>query len=228
MQKEMSSNVDKFFKDKLGNHAIPPAPQSWEKVEARLSKKNSLSLVYRVAAAVVLVGVFVMLILSQTDNPPLSPTLTKKDLKSAPPLTSTPKTEQLKDDNKVLRVQHDRTKTVAKLSGKKIQTPEATPTTEQVVLVPEQHLTAEVAQPEVAKAKRMVLVYSLPTIGKKAEADAVAVAPSDEEKRTGLQKVMDVALEVKSGDSPLGELREAKDELFALEFRKDKNKGKNH
>jgi hypothetical protein len=221
------SNVDKFFKDKLGNHSIPPAPQSWEKVESRLSKKNNLSLVLRVAAGIALAGMLVMLILSQTDKRVPAP-LVKTDIKTVPPVKSSAGTEQPKEVDKVLPPQHDRTQ-VAKQSSKKIETPEATPTPEPVVMdVPVQDLIAEVEQPQEAKPKRMILVYTLPTVAKKTEADAVAVATADEEKRSGLQKVMDAALEVKSGDNPLGDLREAKDELFALEFRKDKNKGKNH
>ena len=170
----------------------------------------------------------ILLIISQTDKGVPEPALVKQDIKSVPPVNSTPETEQLKEVDKVPPAQQDRTQ-VAKQSAKKIETPEATPTPQQVVMdVPVPKLIVEVEQPKEVKAKRMVLVYSLPTVVKKTEADAVVVAAADEEKRTGLQKVMDAALEVKSGDNPLGELREAKDELFALEFRKDKNKGKNH
>jgi hypothetical protein len=226
----MSSNVDKFFKDNLGDHSIPPAPGSWEKVESRLSKKNNLSLVLKVAAAIAVAGMFVALMITQTHQPVPAP-LAKEEVKSVPLVKPTPAAERPNEADKVLPVQPDPPGTVARRSTKKIKVPEATTATEQVVLeLPKQDLTAEVTQAEAAKAKRIVLVYSLPTVGKKTEVevDAVAVAPSDEEKRTGLRKVMDVALEVKSGDNPLGELREAKDELFALEFRKDKNNAKNH
>ena len=220
--------MDKFFKDNLGNHSIPPAPESWEKVESGLSKKNNLSLVLRVAAAIALAGMFVALMISQTDQSAPAP-LAKEDVKSVPPVKSAPVTEQSKEADNVLSVQPDRTRTATRQSTKKIKVPDATPNTQQGVMeVPKQDLTAEVVQADAMKAKRIVLVYSLPTVGKNIEADAVALAPADEEKRTGLRKVMDVALEVKSGDNPLGELREAKDELFALEFRKDKNNAKNH
>ena len=44
-----------------------------------------------------------------------------------------------------------------------------------------------------------------------------------EQKKTGFERVIEIAKEVKTGEA-LGELRQAKDDIFALDFRKDKNK----
>jgi hypothetical protein len=223
------SNVDRLFKDKLENHSIPPASQSWEKLESRISKKNNTAVVLRIAAGILLAGFLVTIIVNQayrddaadvasktTNKVVVPPVADQKELTpSADVITVQPTQEAAPQP--ITSTRHQRTEN-------KIVRPEATVAPESVVLIPEQQLVAEV-QPQAVPQKRMVLVYSLPTIDKKIEP---APTTPVEEKRTGLQKVMDVAMEVKSGDSPLGQLREAKDELFALDFRKDKNKDTNN
>lgn len=222
------SNVDKLFKDKLENHSIPPAPQSWEKVESGISKKNNITVVLRIAAGIALAGLLVTFIINRTNQQQV-PEIANKDnnKETAAPIT---KKEELKlspeaviDNSATGSVPKRATSTLRMKTENKIVRPEATVDPDPVVMVPEERLVADV-QPQAVTGKRMVLVYSLPTVVKKPDP-----APTkEEEKRTGLQKVMDVAMEVKSGDNPLGQLREAKDELFALDFRKDKNKDKKH
>jgi len=224
LNKEMSRQVDKLFKDKLENHSIPPAPQSWEKIHARISKKNRVSIVLKVAAAIAVAGLLLTVVFNQNQNSTPSPALTKEDVK---PTTGT----QL--ETPVLRAESSAAVATGNSKKIRVQTnpqevseiiiePEATPVPELVVNVtPEQEAVIDVIQPEPMKTRKMVLVYTLPSPARKAP------APEEEQKKTGLQKVMDVAMEVRSNDNALGGLREAKDELFALEFRKDKNKTKN-
>ncbi|GAA0893075.1 hypothetical protein GCM10009122_27540 [Fulvivirga kasyanovii] len=57
-------------------------------------------------------------------------------------------------------------------------------------------------------------------------AAAVAKAEEKEEKRSPLKKVVDFAKNLKEGDAGLGELREAKNELFALNFKKENDNSK--
>ena len=221
--------MDKFFKEKLENHSIPPAQQSWEKVETKISKKNNLALVLRVAAAVLLAGLFVTVIINQAYQEK-APAVADNEAKNteAPRAKNeeeSPTKIQSTQDHSVVESHRKRVaKTHSEETSGKIIQPEATVTPDPVVLIPEEQLVAEV-QPEPARKKKLVLVYSLPTVAK--TTDPALVGP-EEEKRSGLQKVMDVAMEVKSGDNPLGDLRQAKDELFAQGFRKDKDKSKNH
>jgi hypothetical protein len=216
------STVDKLFRDKLENHSIPPTAKSWEKVETRISKKNSAAFVLRAAAGIVLLGLLLTLIFSQGDD---SAVLATEETIPAPSASSNDEPKAPIDtDQKVADIEPRKTQVVRqrKNYAEKIDEPKATPEPEFIVYEPEQEIVVKVPEIEPVKTKRMVLVYSLPSVSKKVE------TPAEEEKKTGLQKAMDVAMDVRSSESPLGDLREKKDELFALEFRKDKNKSKNY
>jgi len=52
---------------------------------------------------------------------------------------------------------------------------------------------------------------------------AYADATVDDDK-SGFQKILEKARDIKNGESELGSLRDAKNELFALDFRRDKTK----
>ena len=68
--------------------------------------------------------------------------------------------------------------------------------------------------------KPIVLEYRLETI----EPQPVVESASAREPngKSGLLKVIDFARDAKNGDGRLGDLRQAKDELFAFNFKKDK------
>jgi hypothetical protein len=73
----------------------------------------------------------------------------------------------------------------------------------------------------VTKAEKPIVIeFTLEAI----TTDTQQVAQASEEKNTGLKKIFDKALELKNGESDFGSLRDAKNELFALDFRKDKTK----
>jgi hypothetical protein len=45
-----------------------------------------------------------------------------------------------------------------------------------------------------------------------------------ETKNSGLKKMWETALQIKNGEGPMNQLLEKKDELFALNFKKEKQK----
>ena len=72
------------------------------------------------------------------------------------------------------------------------------------------------------KEKPIVIEYTLESIlPQKKETPIVAEI---DERKNGFQKALEFAREAKNSDSPLGEIRQAKDDLFALNFKKDKQK----
>lgn len=214
------NKVDKFFKDKLETHALQPSTQAWEKVESNLSKKNKMTVWLRAAAAVALLGVlgFVLATFNEPEKQIVEEKIEPKEQPTVVP-------EQKKDEQKQIVVKKKK-----KPSPKKVVVPV-------VPVVPDVQPEPETVQPEqqVAvvieetpkKEKSITLVYSLPTIKKEQPAEE-AVATVDEPKKTGLERVLEIAKEVKNADNPLGHLREAKDDIFAFEFKnKDKNKKQN-
>jgi acyl transferase domain-containing protein len=70
-----------------------------------------------------------------------------------------------------------------------------------------------------AAEKPIVLEYHLETIS---PPDVESALVSEHREKTSIQKVIDFALDAKNGESHFGDLRQVKDELFALNFRKDK------
>lgn len=238
----MSTKVDKLFKDKLEGHSLQPSAQAWEKVEAHLAKKNKMVVWLRVAAAVALLGVLTFVGLKWNDAEP------KQELVKKDPVVE-PKQQIRKEDGDIKEEEIKKAETPKKKIEKKekksvepampvieepvvqeqvavaeeprISNPEPrTPNLEPRISNPEPQkgitLTYTLPQPE----KGMKLTYSLPAI-KKDEPKETMIA--EETKKKGFDRVLEIAMEVKNGD-PLGELREAKDDILALDFRKDKNK----
>lgn len=52
----MENQTDKFFKEKLENHAMVPSANAWEKVENNLEKKSKPIIWWRAVAAILLIG----------------------------------------------------------------------------------------------------------------------------------------------------------------------------
>jgi hypothetical protein len=63
--------------------------------------------------------------------------------------------------------------------------------------------------------KPLVIEYTL---------EPVAEQPQEVASRSKLQKMVDFAIEAKHSDGALTNLRQAKDDLFAFNFKKDKSK----
>jgi len=227
----MSNKVDKLFKDKLEGDSLQPSAQAWEKVEAHLGKKNKMVLWLRVAAVVVLLSALTFVALRWNSNyeEPQQELVKQNDER-------TPKTTPVDEPKQPVASQKSEVR--SRESGARSQdagrrTQEAKPRTqnleprtqnaeptEQLAVVPEQTVVSE---PTLSTQKGITLTYSLPSV-KKPEATPEPVVA--ETKKTGLERVLEIAKEVKNSDSPLGELREAKNDIFALDFKKDKDKNK--
>jgi hypothetical protein len=223
----MSNKVDSIFKTKLEGHSLPPSGKAWEKLEANLSKKNKAIIWFRLAAAVALIGIFTVAMLQWMDKGDAQPTLVIEDSKPKTPEVTQPETvkTQKAPSNRV-----ETTKSVAsitptkkkqknqeKLSAKADEPVVISENKEEIITAIEPLEKAE----KVASEKSITLVFTLPTI--KAKTNIEEGVAAVEEKKTALQKVVETANDIRTGDV-LGDLREVKNELFALEFKKDKSK----
>jgi hypothetical protein len=84
----------------------------------------------------------------------------------------------------------------------------------------EKTTTIEYTIASAEKKKPIKLVFSLPAIGSKNEIPEQNVALAEQKKNT-LQKIMETTNDLRTGEA-LGSLLEAKNELFAREFKKEK------
>jgi hypothetical protein len=224
-QTDMNNKVDKLFKEKLETHTLQPSAQAWEKVESHLSKKNKMVVWLRVAAAIALLTAVTVVVVNfnEPEKKIVKEKITPQDEPTVVPDEKKEEPRQQVAEAPVKR------KTQPKDQPKKVAVPvipdEPEVQQEQQVAVVEP--PTSVIEEAPMKEKSITLVYALPTIKKEIPAEPV-VATVEEPKKTGFERVLEIAKEVKNADNPLGDLREAKDEILAFEFKKDKEKNKKH
>ncbi|HEV8514726.1 MAG TPA: hypothetical protein VGQ59_15690 [Cyclobacteriaceae bacterium] len=232
----MENKIDQFFKDKLEGHTLPPSEEAWAKVEANLSKKNNVA-IWRIAAAILIAGALISVIIwSQLDNKNNEQILaTKKSNKdsmkekSAPQISSVEKKKEVRPSNTKkspnalpqLALSHND----SQKKNEETLTPSIVIEKEQTVAVVKENIQEEKeiintkATPPTTiastKQKPIKLEFTLDDISSEQP-----VATAGEEKSTGLKKVWNLAREVKNGDGPVHEI---KNEIFALNFKKNKN-----
>jgi cytoskeletal protein RodZ len=232
----MNSKVDKLFKEKMETHTLQPSAQAWEKVESHLSKKNKMVVWLRIAAAVALLGLLTFAALNWGVYKSPKIEMVKEQINPGqikPQEQPTVAPEQEKEEEKKQVAEAPVKK---KFQTKKVLVPvvvdEPEITEEQVAVVdvpevtPLTDRTGNANQMAEKKVERSItLTYSLPSIKTEQPAEP-AVAEVTEVKKTGFERVLEIAKEVKNADNPLGELREAKDDILAFEFKKDRDKTK--
>lgn len=217
------SKLDELFREKLISHSVTPPVAAWQRIEAGLSKQNRPVLWLRWAAVFLLGGLLLSVLLLRREEVPLTVAekkpLTQPDLKAPtqPDVTSQePKVKRsaVKKNSPRLQAQpavimeENMTREVAAVS-------QAEPNLTETVS------TLAVAEP--AKAAPIVLIYTLEPVE---TAVATADVASSEKRDSSLKRVLEFASTVKNGDSPLDNLRNAKEELFALDFKKKTNSKK--
>ncbi len=233
--RDMSNKVDKFFKEKLEGHTLTPSAQAWEKLEGHLSKKNRTVIWVRIAAGIALLALVSVAIVvylggshdshelvkdvttpSKNDQ---KPEVTKDEPQPtpAPVVESTPALAQ--------KVQPKKLDVLTVQKGSNVPKVEAPQIEETVPSIEEQPAPklAQANAPTAAIEKSIVLVYTLPALKKQPQPQPVV---AEETKKTGLERVLEIAREVKNSDSPLADLRDAKDDILALDFKKDKKNSK--
>lgn len=223
----MSNPIDQLFKNKLGDLRATPSAEAWMKVEAGLSKKNNKVILWRIAAVLALFGLLTATWLyttetnqqvksiSQTEPTIQESTSAVNSLPSVVPVETEKKNLQ-QTETKSLKKQKNRSTEVA---ANNISTEPLKEEQQAVPLVIDQNIVME--STTVAKVEKPIVIeFTLDAI----TTETQQVAQAREEKSTGLKKIFDKALELKNGESDFGSLRDAKNELFALDFRKDKTK----
>lgn len=242
----MENKLDKLFRDKLEHHAMEPSEQAWKKVAAGFSKKNPLTsnegiersmvIVWRVAAAVALIGVITILIISPWKGEGTS-TLANENTESTQKKIEKITTSEIKNEN----VSKEKTEVSAKVESDKLAKPNKTinPTNktttpklynrpvEQPVAESNQETmkldneavaanTIEPIQTEVqtlpalnekaATEKTLVIVYTLAPVEGKPASEPIKSKP--------LQRMLAFAKDVKSGETTLASVRNMKDDFF--------------
>lgn len=225
----MNNRTDQLFKDKLGDHRLPPSAEAWSKVEAGLSKKNNIVILWRAAAVFVLFGLltgawFYWQSGQQGQPQQLVTKSSGTDNRLDEPLMS----QHEKEENKTQVAGVEKTKNSKKVKNKFTEATQekiTEPLPTENLLTEETELVADIkklpVEPQEKLEKPIVIEFTLDPVPART---LVAQDEVENEKNKGFEKILDKARDIKNGDSELGSLRDVKNELFALDFRKDKTK----
>lgn len=248
----MNEQPDKFFRDKLeGYHPSPPAA-AWDRIEANLAKKNHKVIWLRVAAAVALLACAAYLLWPAGDSAPAptvadknqTPNTVEKELEKGAAEKQVPVTDD--DNQQPARTQMAQNVTKKQIKPNKqaaIEAPVPVAVNKQEQQEPSQVETiadetiTEVAVNDAAtetvpqileqesKEDNMIITLTAEEVNEKyLTKKTIADATTQEKKSSTLRKLLDKAYDLKHNQDPVGELRQMKNEILALNFKNDKRR----
>lgn len=222
----MSNRMDQLFKNKLGDHRLPPSQEAWAKIESGLSKKNNTVILWRAAAVFVLCGLLTSVwfywqstqdhtqqLITEQDNDIKNPTQVQESLVDP--------VEKKENKNQVAIIKRStrgqREKITPPKNNEEVQAAAPMKETETELIANLETVSIET----VAKAEKPIVIeFTLDPM----PSTTLVTKVTEAEKSNGFKKILDKAIDLKNGEGELGSLRDAKNELFAFDFKKDKLK----
>ncbi len=230
------NKLDELFERKLADHSIVPSPGTWENVESRLSKKNKT--VIRMRWAAVLMFGSLLFSLLWTGNREISLPVANKTQLTQPKTEADPGLTAL--DAKVKKDSHPVDKEMMKKVRQLNMRVQPTSSTILASSVREEITEDPIHAAEVQNfnslemikpsetPRPIVLSFTLdPVVYSQAENTEEKGTMTEEKKDKSFRRMMKVASKMKNSESPMGEIRNMKEELFALDF-KNKATNKKH
>lgn len=221
----MTSQPDKLFRDKLENFQQPVPLGAWDKIESNLAKSNHKIVWLRVAAGVALLSVAAVTLWPAEETQPITKTNNKN---SVTPIDTVRKPipkqeEEIKTEEVLAPFQKKYTSPMAKSNKpdqKSIQ-----PIQDSVTSIPRyenKELIAVVGVPEgIAPSK--TIIYTADEVNSKfLKKKLPPEATPDTKEASGIQKLIGLAYAAKNSEATLGDLRQKKDDILALNFGKKK------
>jgi hypothetical protein len=229
----MTSQPDKLFRDKLENFQQSAPVGAWDRIESNLVRPSHKLVWIRVAAGVALLATAAIVLWpsgkSETDiaktNTEKHP-VKKDSAQQGVEKKSEPKEEVVnRQTEPVVSPQDANTVTLAK-TEKQIPV-QQTNTVQDSVLIspaPETNMLIAEVQPEELTSKK--IVYTTDEVNAKfLKKKLPPKATPDNKDASGIQKLIGLAYAAKNSEAGLGDLRQKKDDILALNF--SKKKGEN-
>lgn len=231
----MTSQPDKLFRDKLENFQQPAPARAWDRIESNLARPAHKLLWVRVAAGVALIAAAALVWWPSGKSETTIATTTDKVASNkdiAQPYAnkkSDAKEAVERQPERVVSPQPVNTVTLAK-TEKQSPVQQSTNTVNDSVSispVPETHgLIAEAAQPEEKELASKTIVYTSDEVNSKFLKKKLPPEATPQSKdASGIQKLIGLAYAAKNSEATLGDLRQKKDDILALNF--GKKKGEN-
>ncbi|NOS56336.1 MAG: hypothetical protein HOP37_08790 [Cyclobacteriaceae bacterium] len=222
----MENRLDELFKNKLEHHVFSPSQNVWTSIEANLVKKNSPLVVWRLAAALLLMGCLLTALYWTTrdnnlnSNSSIVQTIEPVQIVPIETEKQKAKVEEKKATTKIHRTALTQTKRVES----QVTEVESEPTVILTASAEPVELTAnevniESTTPTVTVTqteKPIVLEFTLAPI-------ETVVTAQTEEKNSGLKKFFIKAKELKNGESGIN-LADFANRLFASNHKQDQEK----
>lgn len=245
----METQPDKFFREKLEGYQRTIPPTAWERIETGLDKKKTRGLWIKIAASLSLLAITTYLLwpAPEKNNSSLSPTLISekepdKSAKKENPVKQNEIPEQpvVEKKNKLNQVpKADKPLEVKINAADKLEIANQVRASDEIkieVFTPEISESMEVAvavkegtdPDEIADDKSIKIILSSEEVNEKYFLkNKIAEATPEEKKSSTLRKLLDKAYDLKHNQDPVGELRQMKNEILALNFKNDKQRGQN-
>jgi len=219
----MTLQPDKLFREKLENFQRPASVAAWERIESGLNKNQSKGLWLKFAAGI---SVFVISTFLLWPSDPIENQQATNTNKLTPKVESAKKNNS-KKITQATSVQEQKTQkptTKNKLIKKdeSVLVAEATEKTKENTADPviqQTEVQVAVAETNTNEPTSKTIVYTADEVNarflkKKSPPEATAA----EKKTSGMQKLMGLAYTIKNPENGLGDLRQKKDEILALNF----------
>ncbi len=247
----MNQQPDKFFRDKLESYQPSVPANAWNRIEAGLEKKtDSKKWWVRIAAALLLLATAAIILWPSNPNDSIAHTnessaaedsvqrhviAPNADDHHTPPMIATRKSHG--------------SAPLAKTEGlRSVAVPKEVVTEEvnrnNVATATNQNVTAQTNAASIQEPLQPSVENTTPAVAKKessikivitadesskylkknleAEKNVVAQATSEEKKTSTLKKLLEKAEDLATNQDPLGDVRQMKDEILALNFKNEK------
>jgi hypothetical protein len=243
----MKQQPDKLFRDKLENFQLNAPANTWSKIETGLDKSSRKGIWLKIAAGIaVFAAAGILLWTIPSENGYILATESADTQTESLALQSNQDVQESTPENPVvsMHTEPQQKQEQAKPTNKKIEAAQqnhtllAQPTTSVEVkadlvaaidVFPSAEAVAKLSSSDIGvtneeSQKSVYLVFTADEVNEKYLRQSSTVdATSDDKKTSRIQMLMSVANNLKNGDGGLTDLRQMKDEIFALNFLDDKN-----
>ena len=230
----MTLQPDKLFNEKLENFTTPVPVAAWDRIEAGLNKPHHSLSILKIAASICLLSIVTFLLWPSTPQQHTDLAILNKPNSTIPVIKETPAQIQ---ENKITDAL-DKTPTISNknttsniktksdvIEAAVAQVISAENKIETELLLPDN--SEAIAQQNETPIVTQTIIYSAEEVNEKfLKKELVAEATTEKKKTSGIQKLIGVAYNLASADAGLGNIRQRKDEVLALNFR-DKKEGHN-
>jgi len=248
----MNQQPDKLFREKLEGYQKPAPASAWEKIAAAQAKKNTKGPWLKIAASLSLLAVagYVLWSVNSSSNTQQN-TITnaeKEPVTASVPQDNSSKKELAENNSDLLPlaksqpavkrkspnkkgIKSEQTQKVAiieetNVNDQSLQSTnslasETEPTPNQETSIEESQVT------EKPVVQTVTMVFTAEDVDGYLDKKALAEATSEEKKSSTLKKLLKKANDLTNNQDPFGELRQKKNEILALNFRSEKQRGQN-